>query len=70
MATTGIEKTRRGAAELNRHAVAEGSSQAGMGILSMLAAMVAVWGLGCLLGGIANSGAMGLVRGFMTAIGM
>ncbi len=70
MTTTRIEKTGLGAAELNRHAVAEGTSEAGMNILTGLAALVGIWGMACLIGGIANSGAMGLIRGFMTAIGM
>ncbi len=70
MKTTGIEKKRLEATELNRDAMAEGSLQAGMNILVALAALVGIWGVACLIGGISNSGIMDLMRGFMTAIGM
>ena len=37
---------------------------AGMG----MAALIGLWGLACLIGGLATSGTGGLLRGFVTAI--
>jgi hypothetical protein len=37
---------------------------AGMG----MAALIGLWGVACLIGGLATSGAGGLLRGFITAV--
>ena len=33
-----------------------------------MAALIGLWGLACLIGGLATSGAGGLLRGFVTAV--
>jgi len=65
---TGIEKKGVGIGELDREAMAEGTSQAGIGILMALAVLVGVWGLACLVGGIYESGILGIVRGWGAAV--
>lgn len=67
---TGIEKKVVGIGALDREAMVEGTSQAGLGVLIALATLVGVWGLGCLISGMANNGVMGLLRGWLTAVGM
>lgn len=47
----------------------QGASQVGMGIILALAALVGVWGVACLVGGIAKSGSLvEMGRGFLTAV--
>ncbi len=65
---TGIEKRSVGIDALDREAMVEGTSQAGLGVLIALAALVGLWGFGCLVSGMANSGAIGILRGWVTAV--
>lgn len=65
---TGIEKRGAGIGELDREAMVEGTSQAGLGILMVLATLVGAWGIACLASGMANGGLMHLLRGWVTAI--
>lgn len=56
-------------AGIDHEAVAEGASQAGMGIIVVLAALIGAWGLACLVGGLGNStGLLEMARGWMTAV--
>lgn len=64
----GIEKDRATIGELEKEAIMEGTSQAGIGILIALAALIGVWGLACLAGGIANGGVVELLRGWVNAV--
>lgn len=49
--------------------IAQGTSQVGIGIILMLAALVGLWGVACLFGGIAKSGSLvEMGRGFLTAV--
>ena len=49
--------------------IAQGTSQVGIGIILMLAALVGIWGVACLFGGIVKSGSMvEMGRGFLTAV--
>ena len=66
--SAGIEKKELGIVELDREALVEGSSQAGITILIALAALVGLWGIACLFGGISESGIMGLVQGWLAAV--
>lgn len=36
--------------------------------ITVLAAMIGIWGMACLIGGLANIGISGLVQGFITAL--
>ena len=65
---TGIENKELGITELDREAMVEGSSQAVITILMALAVLVGVWGIACLFGGIAQSGLMELMRGWVAAV--
>lgn len=65
---TGIEKKVAGIGALDREAMVEGTSQAGLGILIALATLVGLWGLGCLVSGMAGSGVTALFQGWLSAI--
>lgn len=54
---TGIEKVTRDASEV------------GMGVIMVLAALIGIWGIACLIGGIANCGGITeLVSGWISAV--
>ena len=65
---TGIEKRSVGIEALDREAMVEGTSQAGLGVLIALATLVGLWGFGCLVSGMSNGGALGILRGWITAV--
>ncbi|MGW8161775.1 MAG: hypothetical protein ACWGN1_05960 [Desulfobulbales bacterium] len=45
------------------------ASEVGMGIIMVLAALIGIWGIACLIGGIANSGGITeLLNGYMSAV--
>lgn len=64
----GIEKQGLGINALDQQAVTEGVSQAVIGILMALAALVGVWGIACLVGGALEIGIVEMARGFVTAV--
>lgn len=65
---TAIEREGLGINAINRHAVIEGTAQAGIIILLALAALAGVWGFACLAGGIMEGGLTELARGFISAV--
>jgi len=45
------------------------ASEVGMGVIIVLAALIGIWGIACLVGGIANSGGVGeLMSGYLSAV--
>lgn len=49
--------------------IAEGISYAGIGIIKTLAALIGVWGVACLIGGLSKSGGiMEMAQGWLTAV--
>ena len=46
------------------HEASRFALNAGMG----MAALIGLWGMACLIGGLATNGAGGLLRGFLTAV--
>ncbi|MFC1524360.1 hypothetical protein ACFL6N_06175, partial [Thermodesulfobacteriota bacterium] len=46
----------------------EGASQAGMGVILTLAAMIGIWGTACMINGIAKGSLLEMARGYLTAI--
>ncbi len=49
--------------------LSQGTSQFGLGLIMTLAALIGVWGVACLIGGIAKcEGILDLVRGYFTAV--
>ncbi|GAB4345191.1 MAG: hypothetical protein Kow0089_22150 [Desulfobulbaceae bacterium] len=55
--TAAVEKMGRDAAEV------------GIGVIAVLAALIGIWGIACLVGGIAQSGGIGeLINGYVTAV--
>jgi len=49
--------------------IARDTSEVGMGIIMVLAALIGIWGIACLIGGIANSGGVAeLLNGYISAV--
>lgn len=44
------------------------ASEVGIGIVTILAALIGIWGIACLIGGVANGGLLELVNGYISAI--
>ncbi|MFH7319147.1 hypothetical protein ACHHRT_00895 [Desulfurivibrio sp. D14AmB] len=66
--TTEIRQERLGKDVVDTRGIAEGAGQAGIGIIVLLAALIGVWGLACLVGGVMATGVGDLVRGFFSAV--
>jgi hypothetical protein len=48
--------------------VAQETGQYAVKAIGLLSALIGIWGTACLIGGLADSGATGLVKGFVTAL--
>ena len=45
------------------------ASEVGMGVIMVLAALIGIWGVACLIGGMVNSGGVGeLLSGYFSAV--
>ena len=44
------------------------ASEVGMGVITLFAALIGIWGLACLIGGVANEGLVELVNGYFGAV--
>jgi len=45
------------------------ASEVGMGVIMVLAALIGIWGIACLIGGIVNSGGIAeLLNGYLSAV--
>lgn len=45
------------------------ASEVGMGVIMVLAALIGIWGIACLFGGIIQSGGVGeLINGYLAAV--
>lgn len=44
------------------------ASEVGIGIITILAALIGIWGIACLFGGIAQSGFGELINGYISAV--
>jgi len=44
------------------------ATEVGLGVITVLAALIGIWGIACLVGGVAHSGLGELVNGFITAV--
>jgi len=65
----GLNKITTNAQEINQEAISEGASQAGIGIILTLAAVVGVWSVACMIGGLVSAGGIGqLARAWFTAV--
>lgn len=57
------------AEQLDQDAMAAGISQVGIGVIVTLAALIGIWGVACLFGGINQDGnLMEMARGWLTAV--
>jgi hypothetical protein len=72
MAKTTTNKVKSGSAGLEITSIdkmTNDASQVGMGVIMVLAALIGIWGIACLVGGIANSGGIGeLLNGYFAAV--
>jgi len=44
------------------------ASEVGIGVVTILAALIGIWAFACLIGGVANTGLVDLVNGFISAV--
>ena len=44
------------------------ASEVGMGVITLFAALIGIWGIACLVGGVANEGLIELVNGYISAV--
>ncbi len=44
------------------------ASEVGMGVIMVLAALIGIWGIACLMGGLAQTGIGEMVSGYITAV--
>lgn len=64
-----LNKTTANVQEINKEAFGEGASQAGISIIVTLAAVIGVWSVACMIGGLVNAGGVGpLVRAWFSAV--
>ncbi|MHB8809011.1 MAG: hypothetical protein ACYC9M_03230 [Desulfobulbaceae bacterium] len=70
--TITTEKGKTGSAGLEISSIdkmTRDASEVGMGVIMVLAALIGIWGIACLIGGIANSGGVGeLMNGYLAAV--
>ena len=67
--TAKLEQEGVGTSELDQEAISEGVSQVGIGIIMVLAALIGLWGIGCLVGGVsASNGVVELMRNWLGAV--
>jgi len=66
------EKERTGSAGLEITSIdkiTRDASEVGMGVIMVMAALIGIWGIACLIGGIANSGGIAdLANGWLAAV--
>ncbi len=64
-----MQKQGLGLGELDQEAIGEGISQAGVGVILVLATLIGVWGIACLVGGmISMGGIIEMGRNWLTAV--
>ncbi|MFZ5758206.1 MAG: hypothetical protein ACOY32_01085 [Thermodesulfobacteriota bacterium] len=51
-----------------QESAANSAAQVGIGIIGLLSAMIGTWGLACLLGGLAQYGVIGMIKGWISAV--
>ena len=56
LTVTGIDRLTRDASEV------------GMGVITLFAALIGIWGIACLIGGVANEGLVELINGYFGAV--
>lgn len=70
--TARTEKERVGSAGLEITSIdkiARDASEVGMGVIMVLAALIGIWGIACLVGGVVNSGGVAeLLNGYFSAV--
>ncbi len=48
--------------------VAGSSDQVGIGVITIMSALIGTWGVACLVGGLSQYGIVGLAKGWLTAV--
>jgi len=67
--TTTLQKTQVASGNISLAGAGAGAAQAGIGIITVMAALVGLWGLACLAGGImAAGGPVELARAWLGAV--
>jgi hypothetical protein len=65
------DKQRLGAAGLGTTSadkLGRDASEVGIGVITVLAALIGIWGIACLIGAVANEGLLEMVQGYISAV--
>ncbi len=54
--------------EYEHESVAQSGDQVGIGIITVLSALIGIWGVACFVGGVSQYGIVGLAKGWLTAV--
>lgn len=63
-----MKQTKTGMSGLSVDKMTHDVSQVGVGVITVMAALIGIWGIACLFGGIAQSGVGELISGYITAV--
>ena len=48
--------------------VATSTDQVGIGVITIMSALIGTWGVACLIGGLSQYGIVGMAKGWLTAV--
>ncbi|MCB2183544.1 MAG: hypothetical protein KQH63_16035 [Desulfobulbaceae bacterium] len=51
-----------------QESISQSGAQVGIGIITILSAMIGTWGVACLIGGLSQYGVTGMVKGWISAV--
>lgn len=51
-----------------QESISQSSAQVGIGIIAIVSAMIGMWGIACLIGGLSQYGVTGMVKGWLSAV--
>lgn len=61
-----IGATGLGAADVDK--LGRDASEVGIGVITVLAALIGIWGIACLIGAVASEGLPEMIRGYISAV--
>ena len=51
-----------------QESISQSGAQVGIGIITILSALIGTWGVACLIGGLSQYGFTGMIKGWFTAV--
>lgn len=62
------ERTGTKGLDISADKLTRDASEVGVGVITVLAALIGIWGVACLFGAIANEGLVEMIQGYMSAV--